>query len=277
LPVLARRRAAIAALIAALLVSVVLPSSITAHAPRTLGRFMHAMGQVESGGRYSARNKTSGAYGKYQILPSNWPSWAKLYLGNAHAKPTPRNQERVARGKFLALHRWLGAWKYVAHWWLTGSGDKRESHWSTTASRYVDHVMTIYHATGGGPRSRHADSRHTFGDTSERIHYGRSWSTARYPGYSNDRVRYAQRSGAALTFSFRGRTVSWIGPVGPTRGRARVYVDGKFVRTVDLHAGGFRARKLLFTKSWSKSHQHTLRILVASHARPVAVDELRVG
>ena len=52
---------------------------------RASNRFLYALGQVESGGSYTARNPTSGAYGKYQILPSNWPAWAKLYLGSSTA------------------------------------------------------------------------------------------------------------------------------------------------------------------------------------------------
>ena len=48
---------------------------------------MNAVGQVESGGRYTARNPISGAYGKYQIMPSNWPSWARTL---------PRQRERQA-------------------------------------------------------------------------------------------------------------------------------------------------------------------------------------
>ena len=54
---------------------------------RALGtnRFLYALGQVESGGKYNARNSYSGAYGKYQIMPSNWPGWAKQYIGNSTA------------------------------------------------------------------------------------------------------------------------------------------------------------------------------------------------
>ena len=48
-----------------------------------INRFLYALGQVESGGSYTARNPSSGAYGKYQIMPSNWPAWAKLYVGSS--------------------------------------------------------------------------------------------------------------------------------------------------------------------------------------------------
>src|SRR4029450_2773868 len=109
------------------------------------------VGQVESGGRYTARNRNSGACGKYQILPSNWPSWARIYLGNSRARHTPANQEKVARGKFTTLYRSLDSWRRVAHWWLTGSS--RRSGGSTYATRYVNKVLRYYRHGIGGKRS----------------------------------------------------------------------------------------------------------------------------
>ena len=68
-------------------VTVAGPQIALAKNPPGLGKFMNAIGQVESGGRYDARNKSSGAYGKYQIMPSNWPAWAKTL---------PRQRQRQA-------------------------------------------------------------------------------------------------------------------------------------------------------------------------------------
>ena len=83
---------------------------------------MNAIGRVESGGRYTARNQTSGAYGKYQIMPSSWRGWAgPLPRQRRTRKPTPANQEMVAPAKFTSLYSWLGSWRRVAYWWLTGS------------------------------------------------------------------------------------------------------------------------------------------------------------
>lgn len=107
----------------------------------TIDRFMRALAQQESGGNYRARNDTSGAYGKYQIMPSNWPAWAKKYLGNRNAPQTPRNQEIVAKGKLQDLHRWLGSWAMVAHWWLTGDDTRSVRLWSDSSTRYVNNVM----------------------------------------------------------------------------------------------------------------------------------------
>jgi hypothetical protein len=271
LPVVAGRRRAVTAVICVLLViASVVPEAVVAREPQGINRFMHAIGRVESGGRYTARNSRTGAYGKYQVLPANWRAWARRYLGTATARPTPRNQERVARAKFRALYRWLDGWTFVAHWWLTGSGSKHVSSWSRSSRRYVSTVMKLY----GRSASRHPSrSLHT---RTANIHYSGSWRSARYAGYAGDTVRYATRSGAKASVTFTGRTIRWIGPKGPTRGVARIYVDGRYVRKVNLRAKSFDARALLFSKRWAKSGRHILTIVVARNSRPVAIDEIRI-
>jgi hypothetical protein len=106
-------------------------------------RFMWAMAGQESGWDYYARNRSSGAFGKYQIMPLNWPVWAEKYLGDRHADQTPYNQERVAYGKLRDLYTWLGSWKRVAYWWLTGSSEKNEKKWSAYAKGYVTNIMRL--------------------------------------------------------------------------------------------------------------------------------------
>ena len=141
-----RRAVPVALLVAALLVSIV-PSVASATPPPGLERFLYALGQVESGGSYTARNETSGAYGKYQIMPASWAAWAKLYLGSSTAPQTPTNQEIVAHRKVTALYGWLDTWPTVAHWWLTGSSERNASLWSSFSRSYVQKVMTIYYST----------------------------------------------------------------------------------------------------------------------------------
>lgn len=106
-------------------------------------RFMWAMAGQESGWDYYARNRSSGAFGKYQIMPFNWPVWAEKYVGDRQADQTPYNQERVAYGKLRDLYAWLGSWKRVAYWWLTGSSEKNEKRWSSYAKGYVRNIMQL--------------------------------------------------------------------------------------------------------------------------------------
>jgi uncharacterized protein YgiM (DUF1202 family) len=109
----------------------------------SVGEFMVGLGCWESGGRYDIRNRMSGAYGKYQIMPFNWPAWARQYLGRSSAPRTPANQDRVARGKLLDLRDWRGSWPRVALWWLTGSRENDRSDWSPYARRFVDGIMSL--------------------------------------------------------------------------------------------------------------------------------------
>jgi hypothetical protein len=133
---------------------------------RALRRFMWAMAGQESGWDYLARNRASGAYGKYQIMPMNWPSWAELYLGSRHADQTPWNQERVAYGRLRDLYRSLGSWDRVAYWWLTGSNERRRKRWSAYAAGYVDSIMSLRRRAprDGGAMPRRTSSRVARGD-----------------------------------------------------------------------------------------------------------------
>jgi hypothetical protein len=129
-------------------------------------RFMWAMAGQESGWDYNARNSSSGAFGKYQIMPFNWPVWADKYLGRAAADQTPYNQEKVAYGKLHDLYRWLGSWKRVAYWWLTGRTDKNEKAWSSYARGYVQNIMQLRKRApaAGSKMPRKTSSRAEKGD-----------------------------------------------------------------------------------------------------------------
>jgi hypothetical protein len=268
-----RGRAAIVAFVAAILVLTSQgPTATNAHAPG-IDRFLYALGQVESSGSYTAENPVSGAYGKYQIMPANWGPWALRYIGSSSAPQTSRNQEIVARAKVHDLHHWLARWNRVAYWWLTGSS--KTSGWSDYARRYVSRVMAIYNRTGT-ITSTAGLTRYT--ENSSRIAYGGRWIRAEHGSYMGDAVRQARRKGQSATFTFSGSQVAWNGPKGPTRGKARIYVDGDYVRTVDLYASRFRARNRMFTKAFADPGRHSLKIVVAGTlGRPVvAIDEFLV-
>ncbi|MEA2621337.1 MAG: hypothetical protein QOH61_247 [Chloroflexota bacterium] len=121
------------------------PATAAQHNPdqKQLNRFLWGLAGQESGWNYYARNPSSGAFGRYQIMPENWTSWAHRYVGRGWIDQSPLNQERVVRDKINALHRWLGGWKRVAYWWFTGDTDPVVAHWSSTAKRYVANVMSL--------------------------------------------------------------------------------------------------------------------------------------
>jgi hypothetical protein len=270
-----RRPAVVVAATAMALLLGALDAAPTAAAdPPGLDRFMAAVARVESGGNHRAVNRTSGAFGRYQIMPENWRAWARRYLGNANAKPTLTNQERVARAKMRSLYHWLGSWKRVSYWWLTGSS--RTSAWSRAATRYVTRVMAIF----GGPDAR-AEAKtpvHRYSERSATIDYAGTWKSARHGAYAGKAVRYATGVGATASITFTGSRIAWNGPVGPTRGKARVSVDGEVVKTVNLNRSSFEASTTIYSVSWATPGRHTFQIevLVTPGHKPVAIDELVV-
>lgn len=270
-----RRPAVVAAsLVATLLTGAVGAAPIQASDPPGLEQFMTAVARVESGGNHKAVNRTSGAYGRYQILPDNWRAWARRYLGNANAKPTLANQEKVAKAKMRSLYRWLGSWRRVSYWWLTGSS--RTTAWSRTATNYVARVMAYFGGPDRGEVAR--GSTHRYSERSLAIDYSGSWRPARHSGYAGGSVLYATGAGATATITFTGSRIAWYGPVGPTRGEARISVDGKAVRTVNLKRSSFDPTTTLYSASWKTAGPHTLQIevLATPGHRLVAIDELVV-
>ena len=105
-----------------------------------IDRFMAAISSTESGGNYNAQNSRTGAYGKFQIMPANWPAWSKeAGLGN-NAPRTPENQEKVARFKMLQYYRQFGSWEAVAVAWFAGPG---------RAQKYVNGDMSVLSISDG--------------------------------------------------------------------------------------------------------------------------------
>lgn len=116
------------------------------------------------------------------------------------------------------------------------------------------------------------------GEASPRISYKGTWRSARASAYIGGAVRYARSRGASATFTFTGRGVAWVGPKGPTRGSARVFVDGVFIRTVSFYARSFSMRQVAFAANWASVGTHTMTIKVVGTAgHPmVAIDAFYV-
>lgn len=129
----------------------VAPSEAAPPETGQIDQFMGAIGAQESGGDYTAVGPTTrsgeNAQGKYQILPSNWPSWAVEAGLTADAPQTAMNQEIVARHKMLAYFNQFGDWESVAVAWFAGPGRVGDPDvWtvddlSATVREYVDTLI----------------------------------------------------------------------------------------------------------------------------------------
>jgi hypothetical protein len=84
----------------------------------------------------------------------------------------------------------------------------------------------------------------------------------------------SSRTLAQARFSFSGRGVAWVARTSRRGGRARVYIDGRYVDTISLYSSRAVSRKVVFRRRWGSTRFHTIAIRsVASAARPrVSVD-----
>lgn len=124
----------------------------------SLDQFMAALSGQESGGNYQAENGRTKAYGRFQIMPGNWPSWSKE-AGIAGASPTPENQDKVAAFKLQQYYDKFGNWEDVASAWYSGSPLSAYNEQQRTRKQgngdepsiqsYVDSIMGKLGESGG--------------------------------------------------------------------------------------------------------------------------------
>lgn len=95
----------------------------------SFAKFLAAISERESGGRYSARNPDSGAMGKYQIMPGNirgsksgW-DWEALGrdISTSQFMASPQLQEAIARYKLQQYYNKYGP-RGAAIAWYAGPG-----------------------------------------------------------------------------------------------------------------------------------------------------------
>jgi len=115
-----------------------------------------AIGQYESGGNYKAIGADTGggnrAYGKYQVMASNIPSWTKEALGKSMTPQqflnSPQAQDAVAEYKMGKYLQQYGTLEDVASVWFSGqpmakAGNAKDV-LGTSVPSYIKNVRSIY-------------------------------------------------------------------------------------------------------------------------------------
>ena len=75
-------------------------------------------------------------------------------------------------------------------------------------------------------------------------------------------VRYSYGRGHTLVYKlYRTNGIGLVVTKGPKMGRAKIYVDGKHVRTVDAHKSKTKARQLIYYKGFTRKGTHYLKVV----------------
>ncbi len=141
-------------------------------------------------------------------------------------------------------------------------------------TRAVQYQVRATDAAGnaGAWRSSAAVHLRQASERSSAIRYARTWKTGVSAAYLGGALKRSRVPGATASYSFTGSQVAWIAARGPTRGSARVYVDGRSVATVKLYSRSVQTRRAVYTYSWATAGPHRITIRVSGTAGHPRVD-----
>jgi hypothetical protein len=112
-------------------------------------------------------------------------------------------------------------------------------------------------------------------DGSTLLHWTGSWRRVSSSKYLGGYVHSTNSSGPSASITFSGASVAWVGPVGPTRGKSKVYIDGAYVATVDQYRSSYVPRRVLFARNLADgSHTVVIKALGTSGHPTVAIDHM---
>ncbi|WP_019876143.1 S8 family serine peptidase [Sporichthya polymorpha] len=91
--------------------------------------------------------------------------------------------------------------------------------------------------------------------------FRKTWTSGSAPDLMGGSSRSSANRGGAAIYKFSGRTIRWIGTTDASYGKAKVYLDGMLVATVDTYSATRKTCRVLFAKT-VKPGKHTLKIVV---------------
>ena len=108
--------------------------------------------------------------------------------------------------------------------------------------------------------------------TSSAVHYSGSWSTSTATGYSGGSARRSSSAGASARITATGRAYAFVTTTGPTRGKAKVYVNGVLKATIDLRSVSTAYRVQAWSIRYATSASRTVKVVVLGTSGRPRVD-----
>jgi beta-N-acetylhexosaminidase len=108
--------------------------------------------------------------------------------------------------------------------------------------------------------------------SSTAVRFGGIWKMVASSSYSGGSTKYATAAGASASYTFTGSGIGWVTAVGPTRGSAKVYIDGVYKKTVSLHSSTTALRRIAYAINWRSQGRHTIKVVVVGSAGHPRID-----
>ena len=102
--------------------------------------------------------------------------------------------------------------------------------------------------------------------------YTGSWSLVRSSSYQGGKARATTTAGKKVSYAITGRSIAWVAATGPTRGSAKIWVDGVYAGSVSTRASTTSYRKVVWSRSWAAAGPHTVTLVVSGTSGHPRVD-----
>ena len=86
--------------------------------------------------------------------------------------------------------------------------------------------------------------------------YTGNWSLVESSSYQGGKARATTTAGRKVSYAITGRSIAWVAATGPTRGSAKIWVDGVYAGSVSLRASTTSYRKVVWSRSWRRRSAH---------------------
>ncbi|MFI0406336.1 hypothetical protein [Actinomadura sp. 3N508] len=148
--------------------------------------------------------------------------------------------------------------------------------WPATAKALATQSWSLTAEDAAGNSTTGAISRYAGGFSDGSAVRTGTWKTVTSTSYLGGRGLYTTARGASASWTFTGTSVGLVFTRAAKYGAVYIYSDGVKVATLDTRATSTAYRQLLWTRNWTTSAKHTIKIVVAgTSGRPtVATDGL---
>jgi hypothetical protein len=109
-------------------------------------------------------------------------------------------------------------------------------------------------------------------DSHSAIRYSDSWTKSSSTAYWGGSTRRSSTTSASATFTFTGRSVAWVAPKGPTRGSARIYINGSYVESISLYSATAAPTQVVGVWKWSSVATRSISVRVRGTSGHPRVD-----
>jgi hypothetical protein len=108
------------------------------------------------------------------------------------------------------------------------------------------------------------------GSGSSEMKYSGNWSEQKNPDSYENKVKDSATPNSSVEFSFEGTAVYWRAVHSPQSGRADVYIDGMFRKTVDCYSPRSTSYEqfLYIHTGLTPNVQHTIKVVVTGKKNP---------